>query len=440
MLTTKQLLSFTPKDAIAAMLNDINPGLGVSGRDLLVSNLQAAGDTLTQVTLTMRQPVSSLDWVPFQGSVNFAYNRLDIAPFATLAFVDFNPTLPNTTLCLLQRLELLFGFHFDPKDFVLEGITSANNGQVTLQAQPGSLRWVGSAQINFGSIAILYINGTPTPATANIPYSFQFVGTGGVPPYTWSAQGLPSGWSMNPATGVVSGTTSYVGSSNVTITLVDSAGTQTQVEVTFQIAASSSVYGLLGVDTTFASSTIGVPYTNSVTIENGRAPYSNPQVYQGTLPPGMSLSINGNQLTMSGTPTAAFFGLTGISFQSADNQTCTQLMQLVTLPPLGIVGSYMNAESGKPFVDGLALTGGSGDYFVLEYPDEMDLPPGIDTVVVNNGYLEIRGNPTTPGTYPFQITVHTLYNQQMTFNLSLTVVQGVLNGNDPATLPTDYPI
>lgn len=42
--------------------------------------------------------------------------------------------------------------------------------------------------------------------------------TGGTPPYTWSASGLPAGLSINSSTGQVTGTPTTAGTSNVTIT------------------------------------------------------------------------------------------------------------------------------------------------------------------------------------------------------------------------------
>jgi FtsP/CotA-like multicopper oxidase with cupredoxin domain len=42
---------------------------------------------------------------------------------------------------------------------------------------------------------------------ANVPYNQTVVATAGVPPYTWSATGLPTGLSINPASGLISGST-----------------------------------------------------------------------------------------------------------------------------------------------------------------------------------------------------------------------------------------
>ncbi|MCA9636182.1 MAG: putative Ig domain-containing protein [Myxococcales bacterium] len=47
----------------------------------------------------------------------------------------------------------------------------------------------------------------------------------GSPPFTWDAQGLPMGLSLDTNTGVISGTPTEVGQFNITVTAVDSQGT-----------------------------------------------------------------------------------------------------------------------------------------------------------------------------------------------------------------------
>jgi len=77
----------------------------------------------------------------------------------------------------------------------------------------GPLTITGPATLPPGTVGTMY---TPTTITAN----------GGLAPYTWTATGLPSGLTINIATGVVSGTpTADAGSPySVTITVEDSTG------------------------------------------------------------------------------------------------------------------------------------------------------------------------------------------------------------------------
>ncbi|MGW5055285.1 S8 family serine peptidase [Actinokineospora sp. NPDC004072] len=56
------------------------------------------------------------------------------------------------------------------------------------------------------------------------PVSLQLSAAGGATPYTWSATGLPTGLSINSATGLISGTPTVADAYSVTATVTDSRG------------------------------------------------------------------------------------------------------------------------------------------------------------------------------------------------------------------------
>lgn len=432
MLTTKQLLALSPQNAIAAMFNDINPGMFLIGDDVIFGAPQALGPTLTQVQMTMRQKYSAIDAIAYEGSIPFTFNRLNIADFATLAFIDYQPQLPITTLDLLARLQELFGCPFDQEDFVIEPITTSNASNYTLKTQPTSLRWVGTATVRVGNGSAIFINGKPPQVIVKAPYSFTFSATGGQAPYVWSAQGLPDGLSMNSVTGEISGSTLVLGPFNVTIIVIDATGTQQQVGVVLTVVPATMVNPVLTLGQDYPSATIGVPYQADIPITGGDGHYSNPRLTQGTMPPGLSLSIAGTNLRLSGTPTGPFFGLIGVAVDSGDAQTCVQLMQFITLPPMTINGNWMDIPVNTVFTDFLVIQGGSGDFFEPVLVNGSQLPPGVDTLIINNERLEMRGQPTQVGTFPMTVKILTAYGQSGTFNLSFTVTPGIAPSPVPA--------
>lgn len=69
------------------------------------------------------------------------------------------------------------------------------------------------------------------------PYSASLTATGGTAPFSWTATGLPTGLTINAATGVVSGTPTAVGSYSTTVTVVDSKGKSASVSGAVVISA-----------------------------------------------------------------------------------------------------------------------------------------------------------------------------------------------------------
>lgn len=59
--------------------------------------------------------------------------------------------------------------------------------------------------------------------TVGTPVTLNSTATGGTPPYTWSATGLPAGLSVGASTGQITGTPTTAGSTTVTLTATDSA-------------------------------------------------------------------------------------------------------------------------------------------------------------------------------------------------------------------------
>ncbi len=68
----------------------------------------------------------------------------------------------------------------------------------------------------------------PAIATASLPagaqarpYAAQLVATGGTPPYSWTAAGLPAGVTLDPPTGALTGTPTASGTFTATFTVTD---------------------------------------------------------------------------------------------------------------------------------------------------------------------------------------------------------------------------
>ncbi|HEX8088524.1 MAG TPA: NBR1-Ig-like domain-containing protein, partial [Blastocatellia bacterium] len=91
----------------------------------------------------------------------------------------------------------------------------------------GSLTPNVAIVVSSGSVQPLTITTTSLPfGQAFQAYSAQVVATGGQPSYNWSVSSgsLPSGLTLNPSTGLISGTPTVGGTFNITVTVRDGGG------------------------------------------------------------------------------------------------------------------------------------------------------------------------------------------------------------------------
>jgi len=140
-----------------------------------------------------------------------------------------------------------------------------------------------------------------TTGQVGVPYSQTVVATGGVPTYAWSVPmgGLPTGLSLDGATGIISGTPTATGTASFTVNVTDSQGPP----ATATRALSITVYGdLFIVTASLQGAPPGVPYSQTLIAQGGLIPYTW-SIGSGSLPDGLSLDTATGVISGT-TPTA----------------------------------------------------------------------------------------------------------------------------------------
>src|SRR5579862_157565 len=263
-------------------------------------------------------------------------------------------------------------------------------------------------------------NGTQT-----VVYDQTITASGGVAPYTYAVTSgsLPSGLSLDPSTGEITGTPANTGVSNFTITATDS--TSATGSRAYSISVGTASLTLL--PATLPAATQGTTYSQTITAVGGSAPYTF-SVSQGPLPAGLTLSSAG---VLSGTPTAS--GSFGFIVQATDvngNTGFRTYSLVIGSNSLTFTSSTLpNGSQGSPYSQTLTATGGGAPYTYSI--SSGSLPTGL---TLNGSSGTITGTPTGSGTSSFTVSAADTYGDTGSQPFSLTI-----GANDLVLSPTTLP-
>jgi hypothetical protein len=272
-------------------------------------------------------------------------------------------------------------------------VTDSEDPAVTATANP-------SITVNIASLGIS--NASPPPGTVGTHYSYRLTATGGLAPYTWAIanSALPPGLSLNPATGVISGTPSAPGPSIFSVSVTDSESPPMTAGVA---GVSFTIYLAPLAITTSATppqGTVGQPYSVKLDATGGIRPYT--WSLESPLPAGLKLAPATGLI--SGVPTAAAAGTDTFSVAVTDSenpQVSTDIQETVLITPLlsVITTSLPSGTEGDPYSAGVRATGGFTPYTWSIVSGS--LPPGL-FFTPGGG---IQGTPMQPSDASFTVQV-----------------------------------
>ncbi|MEV4495768.1 putative Ig domain-containing protein [Micromonospora arborensis] len=225
--------------------------------DFTVRVLDASGQAATQALSIVIAPLPTLTFPPPpQGQVGIAYSAQLTVNGGTGPFV-----------WSVSAGSLPPGVALNPSTGLLSGTpTVGGNFSFTVRVVD-SFGQAATRTVALGITASPTLTfPPPPPGQVGVPYSTQLTVNGGTAPFVWSVSAgtLPPGLTLNPSTGVLSGTPTTEGSSSFTVRVVDAAGQQATAPVTLVITTGPLVVTKTSnVNTVAAGGTVN--YTISVT-------------------------------------------------------------------------------------------------------------------------------------------------------------------------------
>ena len=208
--------------------------------------------------------------------------------------------------------------------------------------------------------------------------AFSYIINASNNPTSYNATGLPSGLSITGSSGLISGTTTATGTSNVTISAVSIGGTGSAILVLTVLPPPPVIGGTLS-----ATAANGVAFNYQITASNNPSSYG-----ASNLPPG--LNVNSATGLISGTTTATGPVNVTVSATNAGGTGNANLF-LNVLPPPPVIGSAPAATgtNGTPF--SYQITGSNNPTSF----NATNLPAGL-AITGSTGL--ISGTPTATGT------------------------------------------
>ena len=262
--------------------------------------------------------------------------------------------------------------------------------------------------------AVLLITTTSLPdGTVGQAYTQRVHAIGATGALTWSINvgTPPPGLSLDPTTGVISGTPTVAGTSSFTVLVTDTGGQAATQALSILINPPSPTI----TTTSLPDGTVGQAYTQPVHATGGTGALTW-SINVGTPPPGLSLDPTTG--VISGTPTVAGTSSFTVLVTDTAAQTATQALSILINPPSPptiTTTSLPGGTVGQAYNEGLQATGGTGT--LVWSLSGGSLPANLTLSSAGT----ISGTPTNTGTSNFTVMVTDALAQSVTQPLSIAV-------------------
>ncbi len=471
----------TPIDTTVAFANPGNllllysatnlpAGLGLDPATGLITGTPAHDASLQGpyvVMVTVAGPAGETSTTAFE---------ITVANPAPVAVADLATTPVDTPVIIVP---LANDMDADHDALTVTGVTAPANGAATLNPD-GSIAYVPNAgfsgtetitytlsdsQGGTATASIVITVGTPpadAPVLSGMPASQS--GTDGVPitpidigalvndpngqPLSFAASGLPSGLSIDPVTGLISGTpapdASVHGPYSIVVTAIDPDGNQVTTTLLLAVANPAPVAAN---DAT--ATAIDTPVTIAPLANDANADHDRLLVSYVSAPANGSVTINADG-TLTYTPNAGFTGSDSFNYTASDGQGGTSIATVrvavgTPLPDAPVNGGspdIAHGTDGAPIIPidiGAHISDANGDALVFS---ATGLPPGL---VIDPATGVITGTlpagASSDGPFTVLITaVDPAGNQVVTALIITTTNPAPIASNDIAGTALNQPV
>jgi CshA-type fibril repeat protein len=345
--------------------------------------------------------------------------------------------LPGTSAWSIVAGSLPAGLSFNPDTGAITGTPTASG------TFPITVKLIDVDGEYSQQVQTIRVNTPPvittTPLTyklyrgeaASIP-STATAGTGAIPATgAWTATGLPSGLSINPNTGEISGTPSVSGSFTVTEKVTDANSLFDTEAITVNVVAKPLITTVMPLPS-LVQGVLATPIAQTKTA--GSALIGSTGAWTlaaGSLPAGLTLNADTGEIT--GTPTVAGAYQITLKLTDVDGEFSTKVETINVITPPTITTTPLTKTINVNVLGSITntFTQGTGAIPLITAWSATGLPAGMD---INGTTGVISGTPTAVGSYPVTVRLTDENNLSDTEVITINVV----NGPQITTTPVNY--